>query len=195
MNTLTELLSSQVKAEVFRLLFGIGPVELHVREISRRSGLADGTVRQELRRLSGLGLVEARPDGNRTCYRANRQHPLYPDIRNLVLKTSGLVDVLRESLQLPGIEVALIFGSVAGATEKPESDIDLLVVGSTTLRRLSRPLAEASEALGREVNPVVMARDEFARRRLTRDHFLTTVLDGPKLFVIGDEHVLAGVGP
>jgi DNA-binding HxlR family transcriptional regulator len=56
MNTLAELLSSRVKAETFRLLFGIPGRELHVREIERQSGLADATLRQELKRLSRLGL-------------------------------------------------------------------------------------------------------------------------------------------
>lgn len=76
MNTLAELLSSRVKAEIFRLMFGAGNGELHVREIERRSGLADATVRQELKRLTRLGVVEPRRDGNRTYYHANTQHPL-----------------------------------------------------------------------------------------------------------------------
>ncbi len=116
MNTLVELLSSRVKAETFRLLFGTTGREFHVREIERQSGLADATVRQELKRLARLGVVESRRDGNRTYYRANTQHPLYPDIHNLVIKTSGLVDVLREALTDRGIRVAFVFGSVASRT-------------------------------------------------------------------------------
>src|SRR5262245_25551522 len=106
MSLLIELVSSRVKAEIFRLLFGTRGRELHVREIERQSGLADATVRQELKRLSRLGVVEARQDGNRTYYRANTSHPVYADIRNLVLKTSGLVDVLREPLTDPDVRVA-----------------------------------------------------------------------------------------
>src|SRR6266705_6345829 len=80
MNTLADLLSSRVKAEVFRLLFGTVDQELHVREIERRSGLADATVRQELKRLTRLGVIELRRDGNRTYYHASTSHPLYSDI-------------------------------------------------------------------------------------------------------------------
>ena len=98
MNTLSELLSSRVKAEIFRLLFGLQDQELHVRALARQSGLNDATVRQELKRLIRFGLVELRRDGNRVYYRANQQHPLYLEIHNLVLKTTGLVAVLREAL-------------------------------------------------------------------------------------------------
>src|SRR5438445_582857 len=98
MDNLTRLLSSHVKAEVFRLLFGPDARELHVREIARRARLNDATVRQELKRLAGLHLVAGRRSGNRAYYRAEQSNPLYSDIRNIVLKTSGLVDILRQAL-------------------------------------------------------------------------------------------------
>jgi DNA-binding transcriptional ArsR family regulator len=194
MNTLTELLSSRVKAEIFRLLFGVAPRELHVREIERQSGLADATVRQELRRLSRLGVVESRRDGNRTCYRANVQHPIYPDIRNLVLKTNGLAETLRAALAHPGIQLAFVFGSVAAATDKAHSDIDLMVIGAISLRQLSKLLSGVSVKVAREINPHVFSSEEFARRKKTREHFVATVLAAPKLFVIGSEDELESMG-
>ena len=94
-----------------------------MREIERRSGLADATVRQELKRLTRLGVVEPRRDGNRTYYHANTEHPLYPDIRNMVLKTSGLADVLLEALKHPGVRIAFVFGSMARSNAKAGSDV------------------------------------------------------------------------
>src|SRR5204862_8335352 len=102
-----------VKAEIFRLLFGVAANELHVRAIERQSGLADATVRQELKRLLRLGVIESRIDGNRTYYRADTRHPLYPDIRNMVLKTNGLGEVLHQALVSSDIKLAFIFGSLA----------------------------------------------------------------------------------
>jgi DNA-binding transcriptional ArsR family regulator len=194
MNTLTELLSSRVKSEIFRLLFGPGGLELHVRDISRRAGLADGTVRQELKRLTGLGVIEMRRAGNRTYYRANVAHPLHPDIRNLVLKTSGLVDFLRVPLTHAGIRLAFVFGSLASGTEMAQSDVDLMVVGTISLRQLGKLLSGVDSELGREVNPHIMTSAEFAQRRNTGDHFIRTVLAGSRLWVIGDEDELAAVG-
>lgn len=194
MNTLAELLSSRVKAEIFRLLFGVVPRELHGREIERQSGLADGTVRQELKRLTGLGVVESRPDGNRTYYRANTRHPLYPDIRNLVLKTDGLVEALRTALESADIPLAFVFGSVAAGTEQAESDIDLLVIGTISLRQLGKLLSGVTAQVGREINPHIFTVEEFARRKKARDHFISTVLAAPKLFVKGSEDELTTMG-
>ena len=194
MNSLAKLLSSRVKAEMFRLLFGITPRELHVREIERQSGLADATVRQELKRLSGLGVVEARLDGNRTYYRANLQHPLYPDIRNLVLKTDGLVEVLRQAIDAPDIELAFVFGSIAAGTAKAESDVDLMIIGTISLRRLSKLLSGIATRIGREINPHVFTVEEIEQRKKLRDHFVSTVLAAPKLLVRGSEDELTRLG-
>ena len=194
MNTLAKLLSSRVKAEIFRLLFGITPRELHIREIERQSGLADATVRQELRRLSGLGIVEARQDGNRVYYRANTRHPLYPDIRNLVLKTDGLVEVLHTALGSSDIQLAFIFGSIAAGTEAAESDVDLMVIGTISLRQLSKLLSGLATRIGREINPHIFTVEEFAQRKKVHDHFLSAVLGATKIFVRGNEDELTRLG-
>ena len=195
MDNLTRLLSSRVKAEVFRLLFGSDARELHMREIARQAKLNDATVRQELKRLAGLHLVALRRDGNRAYYRADTSNPLYSDIRNIVLKTSGLVDILRQAFRKkPGIRLAFVFGSLASGEEKPASDVDLMVVGSVSIRQLSKWLSGAAGRIGREINPHVFSPHEFSRRRQERDHFLASVLEAPKFFIIGTEDELAEVG-
>jgi len=194
MNALAEILSSRVKAEIFRLLFGVDQRELHVREIQRQSGFSVGTVQQELRRLNRLGLIASRRDGNRMYFRANAEHPLATDIRNLVLKTTGLVEVLRNALAHDDIRVAFVFGSVARSAEKAHSDVDLMVIGSIGLRQLTKLLSGVSARVGREVNPHILTIGEFNKRQKTRDHFLTTVLAAPRLFVKGNERELETMG-
>lgn len=194
MNTLAEFLSSRSRAEILRLLFGTGSRELHGRELERQSGLADATVRQELKKLIRLGVVAARQDGNRTYYHANVEHPLYPDIRSLVRKTSGLTEVLREALGEGEIQIAFVFGSVASGAERAASDVDLMVIGAISLRQLSKRLSGLAAKLGREINPHVLTPAEFARRIKERDHFITSVLETPRLFVIGSEDELGKLG-
>jgi predicted nucleotidyltransferase len=195
MNLLAEILSSRVRAEIFRLLFGIDAEELHMRELERRTGCAIGTIQTELKKLLRLGLVSSRRDGNRLYYQANRQHPLYPELRGLVLKTVGLVDVLQSALaKEAGIRVAFVFGSFARQEEGASSDIDLMVIGRLGLRQLIGLLAGVAAQVGREINPHVMAGEEFVRRRTVGEHFVTQVLASPRLFIRGDEHELDKLG-
>ncbi|HNW08857.1 MAG TPA: nucleotidyltransferase domain-containing protein [Verrucomicrobiota bacterium] len=194
MTNLVDIVSSRVKAELLRLLFGLNQPELHLRELVRQSGLSLGTVQQELRRLTRVELVIARKDGNRVYYRANPDHPAFRDLCSLVLKTDGLVGVLQPALKTPDVSLAFVFGSVARGDTGAASDVDLMVVGSLGLRKLTSLLSGLADRLGREINPHVLSPEEFAKRKAERDHFVTSVLAAPRLFVKGTEHELATMG-
>ena len=191
MNVLAEILSSKIRADIFRLLFGTITEELHMREIERRSGYAIGTIQTELKKLLRLDLVKKRKDGNRLYYRANREHPLYPDIRSLVLKTIGLADILKNALrQDSDISIAFVFGSIARHEETAGSDMDLMVIGKLGLRKLSGMLSGISGQIGRGINPHVLSVHEFIKRKTNRDHFITQALEAPKIFIIGNANDL-----
>jgi len=191
MSILSEILSSKVRAEVFRLLFGLNDNALHVREIERRSGFTIGTIQTEMKKLYRLDLVSKRRDGNRLYYNANQQYPVFSEIQALVIKTVGLLDVLKGALdRQKEIRVAFVFGSLAGGSEKAGSDIDLMVIGDIGLRSLTRLLVGLTEKLGREINPYVLTTEEFSHRKSENEHFLNQVLKDSKLFIIGDENDL-----
>ncbi len=195
MTNLVDIVSSRVKAQLLRLLFGLGQPELHLRELVRRSGLALGTVQQELRRLTRVGLVTARKDGNRVYYHANPDHPVHRDLCSLVLKTDGLAGLLQPALDIPDVKLAFVFGSVARGDTGAGSDVDLMVIGEVGLRKLTNLLSGIADRVGRELNPHVMTPEEFAKRKAECDHFVTSVLAAPKLFVKGTEHELGTMGP
>ncbi len=194
MNTLSEILSSRTRSEIFKLLFGTVEEELHVREIQRRSGLNDSTIRQELRKLVRLDLVIGRKDSNRVYYKANKSNPLYTDLRNLVLKTVGLADILRDALQDERIQVVFVFGSMVEGKENSDSDVDLLIIGDVGLRKIAELLEDVSEKIGREINPNVISKDEFLNKIKTGEHFISSIMNTSKLFIIGTERDLEEMG-
>jgi uncharacterized protein len=187
MNTLIQILSSRTRAEIFKLLYGPAEKELHIREIGRRTGLNDRTIRQELSKLLKLDLVIDRRDSNRIYYRANKSNPLYPDIRNLVLKSAGLVDVFRSALKDKRIQIAFIFGSMSEGKVTSDSDVDLFIIGQLGMRAVSTLLSGISESVGREINPHVMTGEEFRKRIKEKDHFISSVMKVKKILIIGTE--------
>lgn len=195
MGILAEILSSNIRAEIFRNLFGVEKQSLHLREIERRTGFAVGTVQQEIKKLLRLDIITRIKDGNRSYYKANTNHPLYPEIRNLVLKTNGLADLLKQALSAElKIKIAFVFGSFARKEEKAASDIDLMVIGDIGLRKLTGLLMDVSEKLGREINPYRLTESEFIKRKREKDHFLQEVLASPKIFITGTEDELETLG-
>ena len=155
--------------------------EFHLRELVRLTGFAPRTVQQEVDRLVGAELLGERRDGNRRYLSANRRHPLFHAVREIVVKTEGLVPVLREALGTDGIEFAFVFGPTATAAS---SAVDILVVGSVGPGEVERRLIPARDALGREVRPLVWTRGEFERRLAEMDPFLEGVLKGPRLSLV-----------
>ena len=159
--------------------------EIHLRELVRLTGLAPRTVQQEVDKLVDAELLSERRDGNRRYLRANERHPLFGPVREIVLKTDGLADVLREALGSDRIDFALVFGSLAARHPKAGSDVDLLIVGNIGLRETVRRLRSAQDVLGREINPNVWTRAEFDRRLSVNDPFLERVLSAPTITLLG----------
>lgn len=192
--SLLGLLFPQARAEIFRLLFAIEGKELHLRDLARQADLSIKSVQTELAKLSAADLVTSRADGNRRYFRANSRHPLFADLRQIVLKTAGLRDVLAAALHdIPGIEVALVFGSLARDEGKAGSDVDLLAIGDAGLRALSPALRRASEQLGREINPVTFTVAEYRQNRHTHP-LLVDIATKEKLFVKGGPDELGNLG-
>lgn len=194
MNALEGLLASRSRAEILRLLFTGEEREFYLREIEKHTGLLIRAVQQEISNLLKLDLIRARKDGNRRYFCANRAHPLYPDLCQIVLKTSGWVSELTKALSREKVRLAFIFGSVARGEETAESDIDLMVVGDIGLRALSAITGPISRKAHRVVNPHSYSTQEFARRLKSKDHFLTSVIDSKKLYLAGSDDELEKLG-
>ncbi len=158
-------------------------------ELARVLGVPTSSLQRPLGSLCESQVLTARRDGNRLYYQANARSPLFPELRGLLVKTSGLVGVLRDELEplAPKVTVALVYGSIASGEETSDSDVDLLVVGAVGLRDLAAPLRGAAVRLGREVNPIVYSEAEFAAKSRAGNDFLVAVLDKPRLFVVGTE--------
>ena len=182
-----DLLFGTYRRQVLGLLLLRPEDSLHVREISRLTGVPAGSLHRELRALTDAGLLLREPAGNQVRYRANRASPIYPELAELFRKTAGLVDLLRDALlPLPHrIKAAFVFGSMAQGAETATSDVDLFVIGKVKFADVVGALLPLRRRLGREINPVVMSEADFAAQRKRKDRFLKAVLGEAKLFVIG----------
>lgn len=188
---LESIFSSKARTEILAL-FLINPKDkYYVREICKATGLPLQSAQRELKNLESFGLLERKAEGNRVFYEIKTGFFLYPELKNIILKTTGLGDILRSSLQdQRDIKAAFIYGSYAKDTQNTLSDIDLFVVGSIASRKLHAIINKTQKELTREIRFVNFSPLEFKKRKKARDHFVTSVLKGPKIFIIGDENVL-----
>src|SRR5438105_13462797 len=185
------LLGSKSRARLLTIFVTHPPDEFYAQRLTTMTGLAESSVRYELSRLERLGLLLARKAGREKYYRINDRHPLFPELKQMVYKTAGLGEILRQAIGgVSGVDAAFIYGSVAKGGERATSDIDLFVLGKPEQPRLAAALHEAEGRLGREINLATMGPDEWRRRRDAHERFIDELLRSQKIFLVGDEQSL-----
>jgi predicted nucleotidyltransferase len=189
-----DALFTKVQQRVLAVLFGNHARSFYANELIALACSGSGAVQRQLAQLEAAQLVTVRRVGNQKHYQANASAPIFEELRSLVLKTSGLVDVLRAALAplASQIDLAFVYGSVAKGKDTAKSDIDLMVVSEkVAYADIFATLEPATTRLGRTINPTLFSRMELDKRILDGTAFVKRVLEQPKLWVIGEDRGLA----
>ncbi len=192
--SVADALFSRTQQRVFGLLFGQADRTFGTVELIDLAGSGRGAVQRELERLVASGLVVTTELGLQKRFQANRASPIFLELQTIVQKTGGAPQVLRGALQaLAGrASFALLYGSTAKGMDRATSDIDVLVVSdSLTLEELFAALQPAEAQLGRPINPTLYTPSEFRARRQARHPFLSRVLNGEHVVLLGSEDAVA----
>jgi len=189
---LEALLGSKLRSKVLGWLFTHPDERYFVRQLTSLVKEDSTNVSRELSRLEKAGILVSTIEGKHKYYQANRQSPLFDELHGLMLKTVGVADIIKKALEprMADIKLAFIFGSLAKKSENRFSDIDLLVVGNITFGEVVDLISTAEGTLNRELNPVVYTLSEFNKRVSENHYFISDILSGDKIFVVGDENEL-----
>ncbi len=194
---------SVVRRRILELLVGQTGVRLHLREIQRRVGTSAGTARRELLLLTDAGVLQRTDEANRAYFYANADSPTVEAVRALL---GGVVDSepmvtrqpdpigldlarqLRERLgdvYGPRLRGVYLFGSRARGDQRPDSDVDILIVLDRVdgygleLRRSSQAVSELSLSSGVPISRLLVSEQSWLKR------------DRPFLSAISDDAVQA----
>jgi predicted nucleotidyltransferase len=132
--------------------------------------------------LINAGVVLVRKVRASKMYRANIEHPLYPELKSIAVKSFGILDPIRLALASvqDTIQRAFIFGSIVKGNSTHTSDIDLMVVGTISTGKLRIALSAAEASVGRPIHINVYDPEEFDDLRKS-DPVIKSILEGPKL--------------
>jgi len=194
-DSLSQTLFGAARRAVLALLYGHADEEFYLRQIVRMTDMGIGPIQREVRALARAGIIRRRVHGHQVYFRADASSPIFAELRSIVTKTVGAGDALRAALQplAERIRVAFIYGSVARGTENGRSDIDVMVIGDVTFADVCDAVTPAQDNLSREVNVTVYPLLEFREKARAGHHFVSEVLRGDKVFLIGDKNELGRV--
>lgn len=188
---LNELIGSKMRVNILKLFVFNPKQEYYPRQLERLVKKNYEHIRKELIKLETIGLLKSRVSGKQKYYCLNTEHTLYPDIKSIILKTVGIGDVLKAKFaELKDILICFIYGSYAKNVENIDSDIDLFIIGNVQLKELQKVLSGIEADIKREMNPTVYSKAEFRNKYKSNHRFIKSVINGPKLFIKGNSHVL-----
>lgn len=195
--SIADALFSKTQQQVLGLLYGSPNRDFYTNEIIKLSQSGTGAVQRELIKLANAGIITMKEMGNQKRYQANSDMPFYDELRSIIIKTFGLVDVLRAALVSFGdkIEVAFVYGSVARNEDVATSDIDVMMITDTlSYSDFFKNISKVEESLKRKVNPIFYTKGEWVRKVNEKNHFLVQLIKQEKLFLIGSENGLKSIG-
>jgi len=189
-SALGDFLFGQTRGRILAFLFGRPDQSFYIRQIARETRTSAGSVQRELEALASVGLIQRTDSGHQVYYQANRNHPVYPEIHALVAKTVGVFQLLGTALAplASRISQAFVYGSLASGNENAQSDVDLMVIGEVTLDEVLAQLAPVEPRIGRPINPTLYSDNDFKTKIDSGNHFLRSVTQGKKVFLIGESH-------
>jgi len=177
------------KRKILALFFLNTDKEFYFSEVVRLTGTRQGVIQRELKSLTEAEILTSEKRGRQKFYSVNRKHPVFQDLRNIIFKTYGVIGKIREALDPVGgqIKVAFVYGSFARGEEVSGSDLDVFVVGNIRLDELVSSLSHVEQAIGREINPTLFSAEEFEKKWSEKNHFIRSMANTEKEFVIGSE--------
>lgn len=192
MAKLQDFFISKVRVKLLKI-FLFDPAKIYyVRELVRASNEEINAVRRELDRMTINGMVKSEKRGNRLYYGFNTKYVYYFELLQMVAKSTGMgLEVIKQRNRLGKIKYALMSGKFARHRKHEEDDVDLLVVGEIVMAQLASLVGQFEKEMGREINYSVMTNEEFEFRKKRRDPFLTRLLVGSRIMLLGDEERMA----
>jgi DNA-binding transcriptional regulator YhcF (GntR family) len=180
-----KILISQTRLKLISILF-YSPDELYfVRQLVRETGEEINSVRRELQNLKSAGIINDEKRGHRLFYSSNPKSIIFNDLLLLAHKNAGLGgSIINKKEKLGNIKM-LFFSYRYAMKHQKDDSIDLVLVGHVSLNELNNLIKKEENAIGREINYMVMDKTEFSLRKQKKDQFIVNFfLDNP-LVIIG----------
>jgi hypothetical protein len=158
---LKSLITSEVRIKLL-LKFFLNPAnKAYLRQLASEFEESTNGIRVELNRLVEAKILETEKRGRNKLYKANKSHPLFNEIRNIVLKSTGIERVIENILnKLGDIKIAFIRGDYALGHDS--GLIELVIVGdSINKKELERVRKKTEKLIERKISVLLLSSSEY----------------------------------
>jgi len=176
---------SSITQQLLNYFFTNKHEKRYVNELAKILEVDPKNLDNKLKEIEKEGLLKSEWQGKQRYYSLNQVYPLFKEYEQIFLKTFGLNNFFRKSLEkFHGIVAVYIFGSYANDQFNVSSDIDLLIIGSHKALEAQKAVLKLQKQLNREINIIDMTKKEFEQRKKQNDPFIKEIFDKPIIKVI-----------
>jgi predicted DNA-binding protein YlxM (UPF0122 family) len=159
-NLFTGLISSKTRIKLLVRFFFNPSTRSYLRELANEFNVSTNSVREELNQLTKTELLTSQKSGRQVFYKANQEHPLFPELKSMVSKVMGIDQVVDGIVtRLGELERAYLLDDYAEG--KDTGIIDLLLVGKVDQYHLNDLSRKTERYIRRKIRTLVLSRDEF----------------------------------
>jgi DNA-binding transcriptional ArsR family regulator len=153
---LETLLQGKIRVKLLTKLLLNPSNTVYLRGLEKEFGVSSNTVRYELNKLSDIKLIEIAEteEGNQKQYRANVKHPMFGNLRGLILKHVGLDALIEKVFQKLG-DVQSVYLTNDWAEGKESPFIDLVVVGAVDKSYMMGLIEKAEKRISKKIRVAV----------------------------------------
>ncbi len=165
---LDALITSKTRIRLLVKFFLNPTMKAYLRQLADEFGESTNAVRVELNRLTEAGILESEAVGNVVKYKAKQSHPLFPEIRSIVSKMTGLDSIIEWVIQRLGdVENAYLIGDYAKGSDS--GIIDVILVGKVDKAYLTELIEKAEDLVQRKIRYLVMNQVELEQYKLQHE--------------------------
>ncbi len=155
------VISSKTKAHILVKLFLNPGTRAYLRSLASEFGVSTNSVRLELNSLTANNFLVSQREGRTVYYRANTDHPLFPELSSIVRKITGIDGLVTSILaRLGNLEGAYLTGDYADGRDT--GVIDVVLIGEIDREQLDDVVCKTERYIRRKIRPLVLTHHEFA---------------------------------
>jgi len=178
---LKNLFSSTIRADVLSLLLNSPDEQFYIREIATLLRKNPSGIKRELDNLETMGIVTSERIVNLKYFQANKESPLFSELKNLITKSLGLPGALKAVLRASGAKAAFLYGPYAEGNDVDA--VDLFVIGASS--SLTKELKDLEKRFEQKLNCSMMDDEEYRVKKKKGDANLKRLLSGKRVTLIG----------
>ena len=158
---LNTIITSKTRIKLLLKFFLNPKTSGYLCQLAKEFGESTNGIRVELNKLSKAKILSASKEGRQKLFRANVDHPLFEDIRNIVMKSTGIDIVISNIIKKSGnLNKAFVRGDYA--VGKDSGLIDLVLVGENiNLKETERVKIKTERLINRKISILILNKTEY----------------------------------